>query len=390
MALLYALFKIYTVCILYCITRLEPSMASDKQIQQLRIDRTQAVSPAKPMKIIMLVCLVVLMVAVYFWGNVSASKINQPSNANAEVNKITSNEIANELSQKAEANAQLLALPQQYSEAERVLDASGHIVARRIATVSSRVTGKLEKLNIEEGIKVTQSQILAELDDKQASIAYQLALADLAAQQALLKEMLIMQEHAEQQSVRQTQLAKANLISNQRHDDSQLKARQTKVQVENRLALVELAKQKAALALYKLEQHKIRAPFDGVVISKNAQVGELISAGGASGGSIRTGVGTIVDMTSLEVEVEVGESYINRVFAGQAAMSTLDAYPQWKINSEVVAVIPTADRQKASIKVRIRLHEVDHRVLPDMGVKVSFLSSVSSSNQTTVETTTQS
>jgi|GEM_PF-1809731 len=365
-------------------------MASDKQIQQLRIDRTQAVSPAKPMKIIMLVCLVVLMVAVYFWGNVSASKINQPSNANAEVNKITSNEIANELSQKAEANAQLLALPQQYSEAERVLDASGHIVARRIATVSSRVTGKLEKLNIEEGIKVTQSQILAELDDKQASIAYQLALADLAAQQALLKEMLIMQEHAEQQSVRQTQLAKANLISNQRHDDSQLKARQTKVQVENRLALVELAKQKAALALYKLEQHKIRAPFDGVVISKNAQVGELISAGGASGGSIRTGVGTIVDMTSLEVEVEVGESYINRVFAGQAAMSTLDAYPQWKINSEVVAVIPTADRQKASIKVRIRLHEVDHRVLPDMGVKVSFLSSVSSSNQTTVETTTQS
>jgi HlyD family secretion protein len=144
--------------------------------------------------------------------------------------------------------------------------------------------------------------------------------------------------------------------------------------------MVHSAEQRVELAQYQLNQHKIRAPFDGVVISKNAQVGELISAGSSGGGFIRTGVGTIVDMSSLEIEVEVGESYINRVYPGQKVIAKLDAYPQWKINSEVVAVIPTADRQKASIKVRVKLLEVDARVLPDMGVKVSFMKNIDNSS----------
>ncbi|MFT6208962.1 MAG: multidrug resistance efflux pump [Colwellia sp.] len=137
--------------------------------------------------------------------------------------------------------------------------------------------------------------------------------------------------------------------------------------------MVDSAMQRVELAQYQLNQHKIRAPFDGVVISKNAQVGELISAGSSGGGFIRTGVGTIVDMSSLEIEVEVGESYINRVYPGQKVFAKLDAYPQWIISSEVVAVIPTADRQKASIKVRVKLLTADPRILPDMGVKVSFM-----------------
>lgn len=255
-----------------------------------------------------------------------------------------------------------------------ILDASGHIVARRIATVSSQVTGKLNQLNIEEGQRVSKSEILAELDDKQAVISHQLALAELTAKQAGFEEVALLFKQQTQRFNRNESLAKQQLISDQLREDSQFKNAQLAIQVKNKQALVQLAQQRVALALYQLNQHKIRAPFDGVVISKNAQVGELISAGSSGGGFIRTGVGTIVDMSSLEIEVEVGESYINRVFVGQNVIAKLDAYPQWHINSEVVAIIPTADRQKASIKVRVKFFDVDARILPDMGVKVSFTS----------------
>lgn len=256
-----------------------------------------------------------------------------------------------------------------------VLDASGHIVARRIATVSSRVTGKLTQLHIEEGQQVLHTQILAELDDKQAQISYQLAKADLSANQARFNELTIVHQHELKRLERRASLFKKSLISEQHLDDTRFATEQIAAQLTNKQALVELSKQKVALAQYQLEQHKIRAPFDGVVISKNAQVGELISSGSSGGGFIRTGVGTIVDMSSLEIEVEVGESYINRVHAKQKTVATLDAYPNWKIPSEVIAVIPTADRQKASIKVRVKLLKTDLRILPDMGIKVSFLSS---------------
>lgn len=256
----------------------------------------------------------------------------------------------------------------------KVLDASGHIVARRVATVSSRVTGKLELLHIEEGQRVVKGQVLAELDNQQAKISYQLALAELTAKQADYDELKILQQYENQRFARREQLAKNKLISIQLSDDSQLKTKQINVQLRNRKAMIDLAQQRVELALYHLKHHKIRAPFTGIVIAKNAQVGELISTGSSAGGSIRTGVGTVVDMDSLEIEVEVGESYINRVYAGQAVTATLDAYPQWQIRSEVITVIPTADRQKASIKVRIKLLETDERIFPDMGIKVSFLS----------------
>lgn len=257
-----------------------------------------------------------------------------------------------------------------------VLDASGHIVARRIATVSSRVTGKLNLLNIEEGQRVNNTEVLAELDDTQAMITYQLALAELSATQASYDEFTLLFQQQSQRYNRNKSLAARQLISQQLLEDSEFKHAQLAIQIKHKQARVHSATQKVELAQYQLNQHKIRAPFDGVVISKNAQVGELISAGSSGGGFIRTGVGTIVDMSSLEIEVEVGESYINRVFAGQQVIAKLDAYPKWNISSEVVAVIPTADRQKASIKVRVKLLEVDERILPDMGVKVSFLSKV--------------
>lgn len=254
-----------------------------------------------------------------------------------------------------------------------VLDASGHIVARRIATVSSRVTGKLNRLNIEEGQRVSKSEILAELDNKQAVISYQIALAELSAKQASFDEFTLLFKQQTLLFKRNKSLANRQLISEQLLEDSEFRNEQLATQIRNKKAMVHSAEHRVEMAQYQLNQHKIRAPFDGIVISKNAQVGELISAGSSGGGFIRTGVGTIVDMSSLEIEVEVGESYINRVYPGQKVIAKLDAYPQWKISSEVVAVIPTADRQKASIKVRVKLLEVDSRILPDMGVKVSFI-----------------
>ena len=130
---------------------------------------------------------------------------------------------------------------------------------------------------------------------------------------------------------------------------------------------------------------KIRAPFSGVVINKAAQPGEMISPVSAGGGFTRTGIGTIVDMDSLEVEVDVNESYINRVQPGQPAITNLNAYPEWDINSEVIAIIPTADRNKATVKVRIGLLEKDQRVLPDMGAKVSFLKEQSNTKSVVLE-----
>jgi len=341
---------------------------SEKKIQQLVIDRSQPKASEKSSVILVTILALIIASVGLFW-------LNSPTNtAPLPLSKHDAEVIAAQIEQSVIAPVTFTEKPQINSNAV-VLDASGHVVARRVATVSSRVTGKLEQLHIEEGFKVNKADIIAELDDKQANISYQLALADLSAQQARFEEMLVLQKFAQQKSHRQSQLAKSQLISVQLSEDSELKTAQIIAQLKNRKALVELAKQRTELALYHLEQHKIRAPFDGVVISKNAQVGELISAGSSGGGFIRTGVGTIVDMNSLEVEVEVGESYINRVHAEQEVIATLDAYPQWQINSQVIAVIPTADRQKASIKVRIKLFDIDHRVLPDMGVKVSFLSS---------------
>ena len=127
---------------------------------------------------------------------------------------------------------------------------------------------------------------------------------------------------------------------------------------------------------------QLRAPFAGVVVTKNAQPGEMISPISAGGGFTRTGICTIVDMTSLEIEVDVNEAYIQRVKAGQDVNAVLDAYPDWQIPAEVIAIVPTADRQKATVRVRIGFRERDSRVLRDMGVKVAFLGSEQAATET--------
>jgi RND family efflux transporter MFP subunit len=343
------------------------------ELSKLSIDRTPEVKKAwLSVNYSGIVVFTLLSSSLYFVGQ---TFFFPTTSAKTPAHILTSKKQFNELGQSTIQPESLLIADTKTTEKTNniVLDASGHVVARRIATVSSRVTGKINRLNIEEGQRVSKSEILAELDDKQADISYQLALAELSAKQASFDEFTLLFKQQTSRFNRNKSLANRQLISEQLLEDSEFRNEQLAIQIRNKQAMVHSAEQRVELAQYQLNQHKIRAPFDGVVISKNAQVGELISAGSSGGGFIRTGVGTIVDMNSLEIEVEVGESYINRVYPGQKVIAKLDAYPQWKIKSEVVAVIPTADRQKASIKVRVKLLEVDSRVLPDMGVKVSFM-----------------
>ncbi len=348
---------------------------SPLELSKLSIDRTPEVKKAwLSANYSGIVIFTLLSSSLYFVGQ---TFFFPTTSAKTPTHILTSKKQFNELGQSTIQPASPLITDTKTTEKTNdiVLDASGHVVARRIATVSSRVTGKLNRLNIEEGQRISKSEILAELDDKQAAISYQLALAELSARQASFDEFTLLFKQQTSRFNRNKSLANRQLISEQLLEDSEFRNAQLAIQIRNKQAMVHSAEQRVELAQYQLNQHKIRAPFDGVVISKNAQVGELISAGSSGGGFIRTGVGTIVDMSSLEIEVEVGESYINRVYPGQKVIAKLDAYPQWIINSEVVAVIPTADRQKASIKVRVKLLEVDSRVLPDMGVKVSFIKS---------------
>ncbi len=355
------------------------------ELSKLVIDRsTQVKKTGLPVNLSGLIILTLLGSSMFFVGQHFFPSID-PTRTNEFIETAASslNELNKPMVEANHLSAQNLTFKTSSSTEQTALDASGHIVARRIATVSSQITGKLNRLNIEEGQEVKQSDILAELDDKQATIAYQLALAELSSKQASYDEFTLLFKQQTERFIRNKSLASQQLISQQLLEDSEFRNAQLTIQIRNKQALVRGAEQRVELAQYQLNQHKIRAPFDGVVISKNAQVGELISAGSSGGGFIRTGVGTIVDMTSLEIEVEVGESYINRVHAGQKVIAKLDAYPKWKINSEVVAVIPTADRQKASIKVRVKLLITDPRILPDMGVKVSFMNTTDASRNKT-------
>ena len=234
------------------------------------------------------------------------------------------------------------------ASATSILDASGYVVARRRATVSSKMTGKVMKVFIEEGMYVEEGQILAQLDDSTMK-------ADLNYSQSQLNE-------AKRIFNRTQELAKDELASQAALDAA-------RASVEGLEALNAIRKQ-------VVQDMKILAPFSGVVVYKAAQPGEMISPVSAGGGFTNTGICTIVDMDSLEVEVDVNEAFINRVKPGQPVITNLNAYPKWDIPSEVIAIIPTADRNKATVKVRIALLEKDERVLPDMGSRVSFLRKV--------------
>lgn len=254
-----------------------------------------------------------------------------------------------------------------------VLNASGYVTARRRATVSSKVTGKVVEVNVEEGMAVREGQVLARLDDSTARAALALAEAQLEAARRAVPEVEVRLDEARLVQARRERLAKDGLVTTAEIDAANAEVNSLVARIAAQRELVRVAEQQMALQRTALDDMVIRAPFSGVAISKDAQPGEMVSPVSAGGGFTRTGICTIVDMQSLEVEVDVNESYINRVSSGQPVSAVLDAYPDWPIAARVITTVPAADRQKATVLVRIGFTALDPRILPDMGVKVTFL-----------------
>jgi RND family efflux transporter MFP subunit len=255
---------------------------------------------------------------------------------------------------------------------QTVLNASGYVTARREATVSSKVTGKVVEVLIEEGMKVTNGQVVARLDDSNVKTSLDVAVAQLASARAALAETEAQLKDANLEFQRTTELAKQHIASQSDLDLAEANAKALQAHLAQQQVDVTVAERQVAMWQQQMDDMIIRAPFDGIVTTKDAQPGEMISPVSAGGGYTRTGIGTVVDMSSLEIEIDVNESYINRVEPGQAVEATLDAYPDWEIPCKVIAIVPTADRQKSTVKVRVGFDQLDPRILPDMSVKVAF------------------
>jgi RND family efflux transporter MFP subunit len=256
-----------------------------------------------------------------------------------------------------------------------VLDATGYVTARRQATVSAKITGKVRDVRIEEGQQVEAGDVLATLDDSEALVEVQLRRAQVAEAQARLAETEAASANADREYKRQQDLAERKLTSVSALDAARTQSETLRARLSSQASGIRVAQEALEAAKVQLDNTVVRAPFAGVVTVKAAQPGEMISPVSAGGGSIRTGIGTIVDMDSLEIQVDVSESYINRVQPGQRVEAVLNAYPEWRIPASVIAIVPTADRSKATVKVRIALGEKDARIVPEMGVRVAFLES---------------
>ena len=257
-----------------------------------------------------------------------------------------------------------------------LLDASGFVTARRIATVSSKVTGRVAEVLIEEGMKVEEGQLLARLDATDASAQLELATAQQASSESQLAEARTQLALAETTLKRQQELLGRQLVAQSAFDQAKADRDARAARLASLEKAVEVARDQRALTAIGVDNTQIRAPFAGVIVAKAAQPGEMISPVSAGGGFTRTGIGTLVDMDSLEVNVDVNEAYIGRVQPKMPVNAVLNAYPDWTIPGSVIAIVPTADRTKATVKVRIALDSKDPRIVPDMGVRVSFLAPV--------------
>jgi HlyD family secretion protein len=264
-------------------------------------------------------------------------------------------------------------LPATTAPPSRALVASGYVVARRKATIASEITGKVVDLRVDEGNVVEAGQILAQLDSALAETDLALAQSRALASQAAVGAIAADLRDAERIFVRTQTLSQKNFASEADLTKAEARVGVLRAQLNQSQAQLETARLDAQRAAKVLEQHRIRAPFAGVVIERSAQPGEMISPMSAGGSFTRTGICTIVDMDSIEVEVDVNEAFIGRVRAGGPVTAVLDAYPDWTIPASVIAIVPTANRDKATVKVRIGFRIKDPRILPDMGIKVTFL-----------------
>ena len=321
-------------------------MSAEKEaLEKLRIDRAEVEDSPRRGWIVAIVA-AVLVVAAVTWWLAGRSGV-------AEVRTVIAREI-------------------RVGAGSTVLNASGYVTARRQATVSSKITGKVVEVFIEEGMIVEDGQILARLDDSNVLVSLRLAEAQLDSAESSLAETEVLLAEARLNQRRSENLVQQEIASDAELDRARAAADSLAARLERQREEVGVAARQVAVWQQQLDDTVIRAPFTGVVVAKNAQPGEMISPISAGGGFTRTGIGTIVDMSSLEIEVDVNEAYINRVSAGQKVEARLDSYPDWPIPCHVIAIIPTADRQRATVSVRVGFEALDPRILPDMGVKVAF------------------
>jgi RND family efflux transporter MFP subunit len=266
--------------------------------------------------------------------------------------------------------------------ATAVLNASGYVVARRMATVSSEVTGKVAQVLVEEGMTVEAGQVLARLDDETARAQAEVARRQLEAARRNLAEVEIRLADARRTLERRRSLRGDGLVSQNDVDAAEAEAAALAARLEALSGETAVAESNLDYSRVALRNLVIRAPFAGVVTSKDAQPGEMVSPVSAGGGFTRTGIATVVDMDSREIEVDVNEAFINRVRAGQRVQAVLDAYPDWVIPAHVINIVPAADRQKATVRVRVAFDALEPRILPDMGVKVQFLGDAAAGGST--------
>lgn len=341
-------------------------------LNQLKIDRSEEENPGRisPLVIILLMAFSAAVGGAGVWaisggengggqGKISSATAGVPSSdtAPATNSKVTPDSVKN--------NNQ--------DVPEKILNASGYITARRMATVSAKVLGLITEVDVEEGMTVKRGQILARLDSAEATVNLNYALAQQAATETRIGRIKANLTEAKRVLKRSKELNSSNYSSEAVLSRAQAAMESLEADLLTAKADIKVAKLEVARQRERLKNYTIRAPFDGVVTVKNAQPGEIVAPSSAGGGFTRTGICTIVDMNSLEIEVDVNEAFIGRVFEGQKVEANLDAYPDWTIPATVIAVIPTADRAKATVRVRIRIESKDPRILPDMGVKVAFL-----------------
>jgi len=270
-------------------------------------------------------------------------------------------------------------------QAGSVLDASGYVVARRQATVASKITAKMVELDIEEGDHVLPQQVIARLDDTNVRAAFGQASAQLDYAKASLAETEVNLANAQRDYNRQSSLLQGHFVSQAAVDNAQTTLDALRAQLATQRSNVDVVARALVIAQRNLDDTIVRAPFAGVVTVKAAQPGEMVSPISAGGGFTRTGIGTIVDMDSLEFQVDVNENFINRVRPAQPVTAKLNAYPDWQIPAHVIAAIPTADRSKGTVMVRIAIDQKDPRILPEMGVRVSFLADRPQASAATTE-----
>lgn len=266
---------------------------------------------------------------------------------------------------------------------QALLNATGYVTPRRRATIAAKITGRVTGVFFDEGTHVHSGQLLATLDDADAGRALETARSDSTSAQAAITDYEVQLKNAQILLHRTEELQKAGVQPQEQLDNARTAAESLQAKIDLAKAQANAAEARIREAQQAVDNCTIRAPFDGIVVSKDAQVGEMVSPISAGGGFTRTGIATIVDMNSNEIEVDVNEAYITRVKPGQQVTAILDAYPDWEIPSRVRTIIPSADRQKATVKVRISFIQLDPRILPDMGIKVTFLGDAPSTKDAT-------